>query len=151
MSSTTGKPAAAPAQEPAANFTQADLDRARAEGAAQGKKDAEVEAQAAAAKAAQATAEEAAKARVAAILSCDEAKERPTLSKHIALKTSMSVDEAKEMLAASPKEAAGNPLANAMPPNPKIGADRGGSEGGPSTVLNSIAIFEARRAAATTR
>lgn len=139
-STTTGKPAAAPAQEPAATFTQADLDKARAEGAAQGKKDAEGEAQANAAKAAQAAAEDAAKTRVAAILSCDEAKERPTLSKHIALKTSMSVEDGRAMLAASPKESAGNALAAAMPANPAIGAEAG-AEAPKLAVPNANSIY----------
>jgi signal peptide peptidase SppA len=42
--------------------------------------------------------------RIAAILGCDEAKDRPALAQHIAMKTAMSPDEAKAMLAASAKE-----------------------------------------------
>lgn len=41
-------------------------------------------------------------ARIGAILNCEEAKGRETLAAHIAFKTSMSADDAKGMLAASP-------------------------------------------------
>ena len=43
-------------------------------------------------------------ARCAAITGCEEAKGREGLANHIAFKTSMSVDEAKSMLSASPKQ-----------------------------------------------
>ena len=42
--------------------------------------------------------------RCAAITGCEEAKGREGLANHIAFKTTMSVDEAKSMLAASPKQ-----------------------------------------------
>ena len=45
-------------------------------------------------------------ARCAAITGCEEAKGREGLANHIAFKTTMSVDEAKSMLAASPKQTA---------------------------------------------
>lgn len=50
-------------------------------------------------------------ARIGAILNCEEAKGREPLAAHIAFKTSMSADDAKGMLAASP--AAGAPAAGA--------------------------------------
>lgn len=43
------------------------------------------------------------KARIKAITACDEAKGRESLAEHIAFNTSMSADDAKAMLAASPK------------------------------------------------
>lgn len=73
--------------------------------------------------------------RISAIMGCDEAKGRSTLANHIAFNTSMSVDDAKSMLAASPAEAAApapakaenedDPLAAAMAKTeqPKVGAD----------------------------
>lgn len=45
-------------------------------------------------------------ARCAAITGCEEAKGREDLANHIAFKTTMSVDEAKSLLAASPKQTA---------------------------------------------
>lgn len=57
--------------------------------------------------AAKAAAEESAKqatARISAIQTCEEAKGREALANHIAFSTSMSADEAKGLLAASPKE-----------------------------------------------
>lgn len=67
--------------------------------------------------------------RIKAIQGCEEAKGREQLASHLAFETSMSVDEAKALLAASPKavasEAASNPFAAAMAatPNPNVGAD----------------------------
>lgn len=46
----------------------------------------------------------AAQQRIDGILSCDEAQKRPKLAKHVALKTSMSVEDAKSMLAAAAPE-----------------------------------------------
>ena len=56
-------------------------------------------------------------ARCADITGCEEAKGREALANHIAFKTTMSVDEAKSMLAASPKQSAAtgkSPLDSAM-------------------------------------
>ena len=72
-------------------------------------------------------------ARCAAITGCEEAKGREGLANHIAFKTTMSVDEAKSMLAASPKQSAAtgkSPLDSAMD-NSGGGADianNGGDE-----------------------
>ena len=65
----------------------------------------------------QADAGAAMQARCAAITGCEEAKGREGLANHIAFKTTMSVDEAKSMLAASPKQSAAtgkSPLDSAM-------------------------------------
>jgi signal peptide peptidase SppA len=45
-------------------------------------------------------------ARIEAILSCDEAAGRDALARHLAFKTKMSADDAKALLAVSPKESA---------------------------------------------
>ena len=72
-------------------------------------------------------------ARCADITGCEEAKGREALANHIAFKTTMSVDEAKSMLAASPKQSAAtgkSPLDSAMD-NSGGGADianNGGDE-----------------------
>lgn len=82
----------------------------------------------------QAAAATAAQERISAILGHDEAKDRQTLSKHLAFKTTQSVEDIAATLAASPKEVAaavaGNPLAapaNLLAaamgkvPNPQVG------------------------------
>ena len=80
--------------------------------------------------AATAQARQAERARVNGILTCDEAKGRESLANHIAMNTEMSVDDAKKMLAASPKAEAkaeakpnGFEAAMANTPNPNVGAD----------------------------
>lgn len=91
---------------------------------------------------AQAEARKAEKARIAGIQSCEEAKGREALASHLALNTDLSVEDAKGILAASPKTedkpaepakpaAAANPFAAAMAatPNPNVGADGGGQGG----------------------
>lgn len=74
------------------------------------------------------------RARVKAILGCDEAKGRTKLAQHLAFDTDMNADQAKQMLAVSAVEAAAapaNPLAVAMSSvdNPNVGAG-GGAQGG---------------------
>jgi signal peptide peptidase SppA len=71
--------------------------------------------------------------RCAAITTCEEAKGREELANHFAFKTSMSVDDAKAALAASPKAVAPKAdagaafnAAMATTPNPDIKADEGG-------------------------
>jgi hypothetical protein len=99
----------------------------------------------AAANATQASADEARSAertRIAGIQNCDEAKGRESLANHLSLNTGMSVDEAKAILAASPKaqEAAfAAPAAAAKPnqfeaamaatKNPEVGADAANAAG----------------------
>lgn len=71
------------------NFTQADLDKARAEGVAEGKK--------------AGAADE--KARVSAILGGEAAQGRASLASHLAFETDMNADQANGLLAKSAKEA----------------------------------------------
>lgn len=72
-------------------LTQADLDKARAEGVTEGKTIAAKEASASGAKAE--------RDRIAGILSCDEAKGREASAQHLALNTDMTIDAAKGALA----------------------------------------------------
>lgn len=62
-----------------------------------------------------------AQARVASILSCEEAKKRPKLANHIALNMSMSAEDAKGLLSASAEETAPEKAA-VVPPAPGSGA-----------------------------
>ena len=84
---------------------------------------------------AQSEARTAERARVAGIQGSDEAKGRSTLANHLAFNTSMSVADAKAILAAAPQEtaaaAAGNPLKEAMDAGnqPNVGADTTGAAG----------------------
>jgi signal peptide peptidase SppA len=87
----------------------------------------------AASSAADARAEE--RARVAAILSCEEAKGRGDLASHLATNTDMTVEQARAALAAAPQATAPaerNVLADAMrnTEQPNVGADGDGSEAG---------------------
>lgn len=80
------------------------------------------------------------RARIKAITGSEEAKGRDTLASHIAFNTDMSVDDAKAMLAASPKAAEPAPAADAASatfaeamngtPNPKVGGEAGQGGGG---------------------
>lgn len=75
------------------------------------------------------------RARASGIRTCDEAAGRAALANHLADNTAMTVDEAKAILAVSPKEAPakpGNGFAAAMDTtaNPNVGADAGGGEPG---------------------
>lgn len=78
---------------------------------------------------AQAEAAKAERARVSGIQQCEEAKGRETLASHLAFNTSMSVEEAKAILAASPKQEEAKPSGNAFKEamdngqHPKVGAD----------------------------
>jgi len=125
----TDKTKGAPvAEQPTAEqIAQAAATKNAAEQAAANQKAADDAAQATAT--ASATAVTAERERIKGITGCEEAKGRTGLANHIALSTSMSVDEAKAMLAASPVEQAGaaasaNPFANAMNngDNPEAGA-----------------------------
>ncbi len=75
------------------------------------------------------------RARISGIQSCEEAKGREALASHLALNTSMSVDEAKGILSASPKATAAAPSGNAFREamdktgNPNVGADAAAGEG----------------------
>lgn len=132
-------------KEPAA-ITQADLDKARAEGVEKGKKEAATEAQATAAKQADATAGDKAKARIKAIQDSPEGKERPALAKKLAFDTDMTSEAAQAFMKDMPKEASGNPLDAAMRgTNPKVGADgEPPKERGGAHVVDMKAIYDAR-------
>lgn len=115
---------------------------------------AETQATAEAAAAAATTARNAERERVNGILSCEEAKGRETLAKHLALETEMSVDAAKKVLAASEAKAStGNPFAAAMDAtkNPNVGADaanNGGAEEDPvKAILSAQAAATGRKVA----
>lgn len=77
------------------------------------------------------------RARIAGIQSCEEAKGREKLASHLALNTSMSVDEAKAILAAAPVETqqaaakTENPFKQAMDASkhPEVGADQAANAG----------------------
>ena len=71
--------------------------------------------------------------RVASIIGCEEAKGREALAQHFAFKTSMSVDDARAALAASPAAAPSKPdnaFAAAMnsTENPNVGAGGAGED-----------------------
>lgn len=111
---------------------------------------AEASTQAAAASAAQ-EARTSERARVAGILGCDEAKGRETLASHLATKTDMSLEQAKEMLAvapvaqAAPAQSANNAFEAAMAntPNPQVGADAASGVQGDSPVAAILGDFKA--------
>ena len=102
------------------------------------------------------------RARVAGITGCEEAKGRTSLANHLAMNTSMSVDEAKAILAAAPAEASttpgktagANPFKQAMDADkhPNVGADAGEGGGGEQDESASAAkSILAAQAAATGR
>lgn len=105
--------------------------------------------------AAQAEARKAERARVQAIMGCEEAKNRQSLASHLALHTEMSAEDAKAVLAASAEEkpapaAKSNAFEQAMngTPNPNIGAD-GGEGGNDDPAAQAVAKILANHAAAT--
>ncbi len=102
---------------------------------------------------AQSEARTAERARVAGIQGSDEAKGRTTLANHLAFNTSMTVSEAKALLAAAPQESAApaaavNPLKEAMDAGkqPNVGADATGAAGG-DEASGAQSILAAARAA----
>jgi len=85
--------------------------------------------------------------RIGAILSCEEAKDRGTLAAHLALKTDNSLDSAKALLAAAPKQAAGSPFLAAMDAlkNPQVGADNADvTTSAEKPSINAASIFASR-------
>lgn len=125
-------------KEPSANadntFTQADLDRARAEGRADGVKEG-VKAE---------------RTRIQSIVSSDEAKGREASARHIAFNTDMSVDDAKGVLAGL----AAAPVAAAPPPAPAARGPLGISTveqpgaKAPAANINTSDIYASRRKSA---
>lgn len=109
MTEKTTAPAANPAA-PESAFTQQDIDRARAEGHAAGR----------------AEGVEAEHARMAGILGCVEAKDRPQAAQLLAAQREIGVDTAQKVLAkmpAEPKRGAGFDVAMGQLANPDVGAD----------------------------
>lgn len=109
-----------PAAGAAAQATEAALATARSEGHAAGKAEGSAEGVKQGA-----TAE---RGRISAILGSDDAKGRTELAQHLAFETEMSADDARKLLAKSPKEgtqAATDQLGSAMAnlKNPTVGAD----------------------------
>lgn len=93
----------------------------KAEAEARAKAEAEAKAKADADAKAKAEAESSGKARIKAILECDEAKGRKELATHLALDTDVAVDQAKTILAKSPKA---SKLDSAMEHfNPNVGGE----------------------------
>ncbi|MCC6378531.1 MAG: S49 family peptidase [Burkholderiales bacterium] len=130
MSKTIEQPAAA---------TATDLANERAAGYAQAEKDLTPKA-----KAEGATEE---RARIAAILAHDEAKERPAAARQVAMETDMPVATAAKFLAGLPKESPTKPanaLAAAMPPNPSIGAGGEKPDKPAGKTINAQGIFAKR-------
>ena len=83
-------------------YTAADIDAAKATARTEGIESGKAEGIKAGA--------EAERARIGAILGCDEAKGREAMANHIAFKTASTVDDAKGLLAAAPKAEPENPL-----------------------------------------
>ncbi|HSH27167.1 MAG TPA: S49 family peptidase [Wenzhouxiangella sp.] len=80
---------------------------------------------------AQSEATQAERDRISAILSCDEAANRPKMAHHLALKTATSAEDAKGLLAAAAEEQPANhdPLASAMQgQSPGVSSDDGAPE-----------------------
>ena len=85
---------------------------------------------------------------MAAILGCEEAQGRAEQAQHLATKTSVSVADAKGILAASPKAQARSPLDAAMASGgPDVGGGDGEQTAHAKPVISSADIY-ARRAAA---
>lgn len=85
--------------------------------------------------------------RINTILKCDEAEGRSDLANYIAFETSMSVEEAKKMLAVSPVAVAAadsNPFLDAMNngENPGIGAEGGDLDTGMTTSQQIVADWK---------
>lgn len=103
----------------------------------------QTEAQAATPVAAQPDAKAAERQRIQGILSCEEAAERSALANHLALNTDLSVEAARQVLAAAApekKESAANPFTQAMDngKNPEVGALAEGTDKGEETAAQRI-------------
>jgi hypothetical protein len=64
--------------------------------------------------------------RVFEILNCEEAKDRPTVARHVAFRTPLTLEQARKLLAASPPEPGDRcnfAAAMAKLGNPKVGVD----------------------------
>jgi hypothetical protein len=87
--------------------------------------------------------------RIAAILTCEEAKGREELARALALETNHTVEAAKKLLAAAPVAAAPAPVVNALEAhmaqieNPKVGvpAEKTEADDSPATEAQRILAF----------
>jgi signal peptide peptidase SppA len=89
------------------------------------------------------------RARVSAILSLEEAKNRGGLAQTIALETDTDAEAAKKLLAAAPVQTEkANPLAGAMADvkNPAVGTTGGGDETDAKTLIEGVTAFLSRKA-----
>ncbi len=91
------------------------------------------------------------RARIGAILGCDEAQGREALARTIALETDSDAGAARKLLAAAPKAApaAQNPLAAAMAglPNPNVGTGTSagsGEEDVSAAVRQTVALYQGK-------
>lgn len=112
-------------QEDQSTVAQAALESARAEGQKEG-----------------ALAE---RERIQGILACDEAKDRRELAFHLSMKTELSVENAKAVLAAAPVQSAAeqNAFAEAMKHgNPNLGSE-GGEGDQPSAAQQLVNDYKA--------
>ncbi len=84
--------------------------------------------------------------RAFAILSCDEAKGREELAQRLALKTSMSVEEAKALLASAPQAQTASRLDGLMEqaPNPNVQSEEVAAAK-PRARPNATEIYARRR------
>lgn len=89
------------------------------------------------------------RARIAAILAHDEAKERPTAARQVAMETDMTVEKAAKFLAGLPTEAPAkiaNPLADKMRgTNPNIGTGGDDPAKKPAAVVFDVARYMGAR------
>jgi signal peptide peptidase SppA len=123
-------------------LTQADIDKARAEGLAQGRAEAQAEARAAGVKEGADAAAKAERERAAGIMAHKEADGRaPLAAKCVAM--GLTVDQAGEMLATSPKQAAGQgatfnaAMAATGNPGVKAGEPEDGDQNNPQAISAS--------------
>lgn len=145
-------------KEETAKFTQADVDKARAEGKTEGateaKAAAKTETEAAVAAAKAEGAKEGAKAereRVKGIMALEEAKGREALAVVFATTTDMTADQAKTALAASPKAdaqgRAGTSALGVVVDNPPAGGKQAAASVWDTTIAETNAAIKARSCA----
>jgi signal peptide peptidase SppA len=89
------------------------------------------------------------RARVAAILTLEEAKSRESLARTIALETDTDAEAAKKLLSAAPVQTENkNPLREAMEtvPNPKVGPGGSENEAEAADLVKGVLAFAPRKA-----
>jgi capsid assembly protease len=88
------------------------------------------------------------RARVNAILGCEEAKGREGMARTVAMETDLDAEAAKKLLAASPVQTEKkNPLVDAMNkvPNPNVGAGGGEDEAEADALVKGVLAFVPKR------